>query len=263
MNQDYRPDNPNKTVSYFENLSFLDLTVTSAPPNFPLGDFTCLSETPCNNTTLANINVEALVDPKPITCSCVVGKQSNDGKAIPPSCTAGSCPPPPPPSPSPPPPPGPAPAGSSAVVVPCNGSDARQMWIYAESKYLVSTQRAGRTTAASRDRKELCLDMHKRSPFQVSVWGCNHVDERVHLLRDDQYWTFRGTALVMAGITVPGETHPRCLEELSSHGGVESNEAGQLEARICDSSRKAQQWTPVGTEPGLLRNGLGRCVSVL
>jgi hypothetical protein len=69
--------------------SVAKLKVTSAPKGFPLGDFTCLSATPCHNTTFNNIDTSALVDLKEVTCSFVEGTQTAVGKTLPESCTAG------------------------------------------------------------------------------------------------------------------------------------------------------------------------------
>ena len=246
VNQDYRPDNPNKTLSYFGNLSFIDLTVTAAPKNFPLGDFTCLQDTPCLNTTFANISTQALDSPSPITCSYVGGTQANVGKSIPATCTAGGSPRPPPRPPRPPSPPGP-PQPSQAKAVTCSETDPRQRWVLAEGKYLVSAPSfsspsplssvsSHRGEAARQSAHPLCLDMHKTPPFAVSVWACNHATSTAPLsipggaqgrmtpkpqpqlqptpsLSDDQFWEFdsKSHALLMAGYIVPGEHVPRCL----------------------------------------------------
>ena len=52
INQDYKPDNPNKTLSYFTNITLEGLKVTKAPKGFKLGDITCLAESACEGLTL-------------------------------------------------------------------------------------------------------------------------------------------------------------------------------------------------------------------
>ena len=44
-----RPDNPNTTLNYFTNISFVDLTITKAPEHFPIGDLTQVpAAAPCD-----------------------------------------------------------------------------------------------------------------------------------------------------------------------------------------------------------------------
>jgi len=54
INQDYRPDNPNKTLSYFSNISFVNITATAKGAT-QMGDITCLKSSPCHG-----INVDGL-----------------------------------------------------------------------------------------------------------------------------------------------------------------------------------------------------------
>jgi len=88
INQDYKPDNPNHTLSYFSNIDFKNITVSSAPEHFPIGDITCLSETPCQNISFQHIHVSAdVISPARLTCTNANGTQKDvDTHAIPTHC---------------------------------------------------------------------------------------------------------------------------------------------------------------------------------
>ena len=88
-----RPDNPNRTLSYFSNITFQDLTVTQAPSGFPMGDITCLSESACTDITLRNIKLAQGVEPpQPVTCKGVASgvEEGVDPALLPPGCTASN-----------------------------------------------------------------------------------------------------------------------------------------------------------------------------
>ena len=89
VNQDYKPDNPNKTLSYFTNLSFVNLSIEAAPPSFPLGDITCLPQSPCEAIQLTSLALAPGVEsPRPLECTNVHGVQTDVPVAVaPPSCT--------------------------------------------------------------------------------------------------------------------------------------------------------------------------------
>ena len=90
VNQDYRPDNPNTTLSYFSNLSFVNLTVSAAPKGFPVGDITCLNATPCTGTLLSNIDTTAIDSPQPLQCAHATGSEAGlRGKGIGAGCVRG------------------------------------------------------------------------------------------------------------------------------------------------------------------------------
>lgn len=88
VNQDYKPDNPNKTLSYFSNISFTDLVVTKAPKNFPVGDITCLNQTPCYNISFNGVHLLNVSSPKHLSCSNCHGTQRDVDPAIPEKCCA-------------------------------------------------------------------------------------------------------------------------------------------------------------------------------
>jgi polygalacturonase len=71
INQKYRPDNPNKTLSFFSNFSFVNLTAVGQEGT-QLGDFICLDDSPCKE-----INVEGLklsgFQKSPMQCQDVFG----------------------------------------------------------------------------------------------------------------------------------------------------------------------------------------------
>jgi len=54
VNQEYRPDNPNKTLSYFSNILFVNITA-KAKGATQMGDITCRAASPCHE-----INIDAL-----------------------------------------------------------------------------------------------------------------------------------------------------------------------------------------------------------
>jgi polygalacturonase len=93
--QDYKPDNPNKTLSFFDNIRFENITVTSAPNGLPIGDITCLHQTPCHNISLEAIHLAPgkVSSPKALSCKNVHGSQTDVDSAIPASCTNNSGPP--------------------------------------------------------------------------------------------------------------------------------------------------------------------------
>ena len=91
VEQVYKPDNPNKTQPYFANITFEDLTVTSAPKGLPLGDITCLEPDACTGIVLRSIHVDdAVVDPKPVTCS-KVDSGSSQSDIVPPDVVPAHC----------------------------------------------------------------------------------------------------------------------------------------------------------------------------
>ena len=90
VNQDYKPDNPNKTLSFFSNLTFEGLVVNRAPPGFKLGDITCLEQSACKGVHLSDIHLARGVEGvQPVTCQGVAsGSQDGvDPAAIIPGCT--------------------------------------------------------------------------------------------------------------------------------------------------------------------------------
>jgi len=89
INQNYKPDNPNKTLSQFTNITLDRLTVTKAPDNFPVGDMTCLNQSICHGINLSSIHLYNSHKPKPLTCNYVLGSQSDVDASIPSSCTQG------------------------------------------------------------------------------------------------------------------------------------------------------------------------------
>jgi hypothetical protein len=104
INQDYKPDNPNKTLCDFTNVSFEALRVAAAPEGFELGDITCLEQSACEDINLRNISLAPSVKGvKAIACAHVAsGAMAGVGAAVaPPSCTtSNSTPTPPAPAPS-------------------------------------------------------------------------------------------------------------------------------------------------------------------
>ena len=103
VNQDYKPDNPNKTLCDFTNISFEGLRVTAAPPGMPLGDITCLEQSACEGINLHDITLAPTVErPKALACSHIAsGTMEGVGADVaPPGCTTSnstlSSPPPPP-----------------------------------------------------------------------------------------------------------------------------------------------------------------------
>lgn len=91
VNQDYNPDNPNKTLSYFSNISFDDIIVTSAPKYLSVGDVTCLDQTPCYNISFNNVQLLNVSSPRSLSCKNVHGSQTDvNSSVIPTSCTNSS-----------------------------------------------------------------------------------------------------------------------------------------------------------------------------
>jgi polygalacturonase len=93
INQDYKPDNTNNTLSFFSNLTFEGLRVTKAPPGMRMGYITCLAQSACTGIVLSNItaNEKAVPDPVPIACAHVAsGARSNvDTALVDKGCIAG------------------------------------------------------------------------------------------------------------------------------------------------------------------------------
>ena len=90
VNQDYKPDNPNTTLSYFDNITFEGLTVTHAPKGAPLGDITCLPQSACTGIDLKTISISDSVEaPVPVTCSGVASGVvlDTDPEVVPKGCT--------------------------------------------------------------------------------------------------------------------------------------------------------------------------------
>lgn len=56
INQAYTPDNRNTTLSYFDSITFENITAVG-PSDLPIGDFTCLPASPCTHFRLTNITV--------------------------------------------------------------------------------------------------------------------------------------------------------------------------------------------------------------
>ena len=93
VNQDYKPDNPNKTLCDFTNISFEGLRVAAAPEGFELGDITCLEQSACEDINLRDISLAPSVKGvKAIACAHVAsGAMAGVGAAVaPPSCTTSN-----------------------------------------------------------------------------------------------------------------------------------------------------------------------------
>ena len=104
INQDYKPDNPNKTLCDFTNISFEGLHVTAAPPGMPLGDITCLEQSACQGINLHDITLAPTVErPKALACSHIAsGAMGGVSAAVaPPGCTTSNSTPSSPPPPLP------------------------------------------------------------------------------------------------------------------------------------------------------------------
>ena len=57
VNQGYRSDNPNTTTSEFRNFRFKNL-IAAGP--VPVGDFTCLPQSPCHNITIDGLDLSGM-----------------------------------------------------------------------------------------------------------------------------------------------------------------------------------------------------------
>ena len=217
VNQDYKPDNPNKTLCDFTNITFSDLRVATAPEGFNLGDITCLEQSAREGINLRNVSLAPSVKgAKAIACSHVASGEMIDVRAAvaSPSCTNSNSTPTP----------APAPVPSALSLQPCSsGATPHQQWSF--NGHDLRAVATGGTAA-------LCLDMRKEAPYRVSLYPCH--DQPQQRLRDDQLWGFSGGSnlegeLLMLGFTPAGETAPRCLDGSS------------LETRVCDGS-PAQHW---------------------
>ena len=69
VNQGYRSDNPNKTTSEFSDFLFKNLT--AAGP-VPVGDFTCLPQSPCQNITIDGLDLSGMTGSQ-MTCADAFG----------------------------------------------------------------------------------------------------------------------------------------------------------------------------------------------
>jgi hypothetical protein len=254
VNQDYKPDNPNKTLCDFTNVSFEGLRVTAAPEGFELGDITCLEQSACEGINLRDITLAPTVQsPKPLACSHIAsGAMEGVGAALaPPGCTTSNSTPPSPPPP--PPPPSPSPTGALSLQ-PCGrgGAAARgQQWSF--DGHDLRSLAMGNASSAS----AMCLDMSKHPPYPVSLYACHAPppQQQGHL-GDDQAWGFSGSSssgategeLLMLGYIPAGESAPRCLD------------GAALRADVC-SGTTTQQWklaaTGDATTVGILHNGDG------
>lgn len=72
VNQDYTPDNSNKTLSYFDNITFENIAA-SGPDNLPMGDITCLEQSPCTRFTFRNVVVKGGTEKTSYSCTFVSG----------------------------------------------------------------------------------------------------------------------------------------------------------------------------------------------
>jgi len=88
VNQDYKPDNPNTTLSYFDNITFEAITVSHAPKGVPLGDITCLPQSACTGINFRRIRISDSVEaPVPVKCSGVASGVVIETEGIPKGCT--------------------------------------------------------------------------------------------------------------------------------------------------------------------------------
>ena len=69
VSQGYKSDNPNKTTSEF--LNFLFKNLTAAGP-VPVGDFTCLPQSPCHNITIDGLDLSGMKG-SAMTCADAFG----------------------------------------------------------------------------------------------------------------------------------------------------------------------------------------------
>ena len=70
----YRPDNGNKTLSPFSNISFINLTA-AGQPNTQLGDIVCLPASPCHGLTVAGLRLSGFEN-SPMICQDAYGSVS-------------------------------------------------------------------------------------------------------------------------------------------------------------------------------------------
>ena len=72
INQEYRPDNQNKTLSFFSNFSFVNLTAIGQKTT-QLGDFVCLNASPCKGMNIVGLALSGFQE-SPMICQDVFGK---------------------------------------------------------------------------------------------------------------------------------------------------------------------------------------------
>jgi hypothetical protein len=72
VDQGYRPDNPNKTLPVFSNISFVNITAEGAATT-QMGDFFCLTDSPCHGFNIDGLRLSGF-DKSPLTCHNVFGK---------------------------------------------------------------------------------------------------------------------------------------------------------------------------------------------
>ena len=249
-------------MSYFSNISFTNLTVSTPAKDFPLGDITCLEQTPCHGFRLDGIRIaQGTKSPQALSCTNLAPDAIvvNSDDAITERCGGGggggggdcdgsNCPP----------------IGLAA----CNASDPAQHWQFNGHDI--------RSLAPALAKNTTCLDMKKEEPYPVSLYPC-HAGNRAALgqaiLGDDQWWGFSGNT--SGSIHMLGTKGNLCLDAdapaerqgLSQKSLSDDGQGGSphIFAAECETSKASQLWA-LDQGTGLLRNGgsdTNKCLDVL